>query len=165
MKRAMFAIIVAALVIGCQTEVVQPIVASGLAPKPETKVLDFSGTVEVAGEGGTSDYLQVSGQVKYFLTKVEQSSPDQLAKSAVRETFELTIATEADLRAMSSGSDAMLKISGNSLDRIALEENGEFSIIKRYRIDGMGAERYLNLELRVTRIKLIFTQMWISGVE
>lgn len=166
MKRALlFTVIVAALFIGCETEVIQPIVVDQPIPKPSFKVLKFSGALEYTGKGGVAEYVQTEGEVRYILTKLASPAQSELAKGSTRETFELTLEAEANLRSMSGESGLAWKIAGASLDRVALDETDDYSIRKRYQIDRMGSEQYLNLQFIVTKTELRFDRMWITGGE
>lgn len=166
MKRALlFTVVVATMFIGCETEVIQPIVVNQPAPKPTSKVLKFSGALEYIGKGGVAEYVQTEGEVRYILTKLASPAQSELAKGAIRETFELTVEAEANLRSMSGESGLTWKIAGASLDRVALDETDDYSITKRYRIDRMGSEQYLNLQFIVTKTELRFDRIWITGAE
>lgn len=164
MKRALlFTVVAATMFIGCETEVIQPIVVDQPAPKPAFKVLKFSGALEYIGKGGVAEYVQTEGEARYILTKLASPVQSALAKGATRETFELTLEAEANLRSMSGESGLVWKVAGVSFDRVALDETDDYSITKRYRIDRMSSVQYLNLQFIVTKTELRFDRMWITG--
>ncbi len=164
MKTTLFfvALLVAAFTIGCEVKInqVQPDSGNYVAPH-QPKILEFQGTTEILGKDGVKRYFEVSGRATYTFVKVQ----GDLAKGTLaRETYEVTITTEAELKSLNTESVGLSwKAAGSSVDRIAMDDNGNISLVKKYQILRMDKEPQLNLEFDVAKDNLSFSRMWVSG--
>ncbi len=143
----MFSAMALALLAGCSTDQIPMIVGPQPESALELKTLEFSGTVGFYGKAGELQYTDVQGRVRYNMDL-------QLARSASK-IINLEISTDVMVGSTS--------LAGNSSYAIALNENGEASLVTVYSFSRSGILYSLNVEFTVGEESLSFSTMWISG--
>lgn len=149
-------ITVASFLIGCESNINEP-VGSPQVPQPATKTLDITGLVARMNESGQKEFVEVSGRVKYSVTK-------QLADEVAGNPQVYYVVISADFELKNNGFPETItwKAVGSSTDRFTIAENCTQCLTKSFLIQKMAGESSLTIEFEIMNDNLSAGRMWIT---